>query len=144
VNRLDAGPRPDRVSLASAPASPGRRSCSRIHGRGGQYRGGQGRRVRGADGDAPADHWLRRGLAWLGFVANFISEPVLKGFIASLALTIIPRQLPKRRRCATAAPRQGRFADLVVGRQQIFATSVAWLSHREPNGLPAGRATDRI
>ncbi|MFL5881244.1 MAG: SulP family inorganic anion transporter, partial [Actinomycetota bacterium] len=35
------------------------------------------------------------GLARLGFVANFISEPVLKGFIVGLALTIIVGQLPK-------------------------------------------------
>ena len=35
------------------------------------------------------------GLARLGFVANFISEPVLKGFIIGLALTIIVEQLPK-------------------------------------------------
>jgi sulfate permease, SulP family len=35
------------------------------------------------------------GLARLGFVANFISEPVLKGFIIGLAVTIIVGQLPK-------------------------------------------------
>src|SRR5579871_681357 len=35
------------------------------------------------------------GLARLGFLANFISEPVLKGFIVGLALTIIVGQLPK-------------------------------------------------
>ena len=35
------------------------------------------------------------GLMRLGFVANFISEPVLKGFIIGLALTIIVGQLPK-------------------------------------------------
>jgi SulP family sulfate permease len=34
------------------------------------------------------------GLARLGFVANFISQPVLKGFIIGLALTIIAGQLP--------------------------------------------------
>ncbi len=34
------------------------------------------------------------GLARLGFVANFVSEPVLKGFIIGLALTIIAGQLP--------------------------------------------------
>jgi MFS superfamily sulfate permease-like transporter len=31
----------------------------------------------------------------LGFIANFISEPVLKRFIIGLALTIIVGQLPK-------------------------------------------------
>lgn len=34
-------------------------------------------------------------VARLGFVASFISEPVLKGFIVGLALTIIVGQLPK-------------------------------------------------
>jgi high affinity sulfate transporter 1 len=38
---------------------------------------------------------LLAGLLKLGFVANFISEPVLKGFIIGLALTIIVGQLPK-------------------------------------------------
>jgi len=38
---------------------------------------------------------LVAGLARLGFLANFISEPVLKGFIIGLALTIIVGQLPK-------------------------------------------------
>src|SRR4029450_1190542 len=35
------------------------------------------------------------GLARLGFVATFISEPVLKGFIVGLALMIVIGQLPK-------------------------------------------------
>jgi high affinity sulfate transporter 1 len=38
---------------------------------------------------------LAAGLARLGFLANFISEPVLKGFIVGLALTIIVGQVPK-------------------------------------------------
>ncbi|WP_370185374.1 SulP family inorganic anion transporter [Rhodococcus wratislaviensis] len=38
---------------------------------------------------------LLAGLARLGFVASFISEPVLKGFIVGLALTIIIGQVPK-------------------------------------------------
>lgn len=38
---------------------------------------------------------LIAGLAGLGFLASFISEPVLKGFIVGLALTIIAGQLPK-------------------------------------------------
>jgi SulP family sulfate permease len=37
---------------------------------------------------------LVAGLLRLGFLANFISEPVLKGFIVGLALTIIVGQLP--------------------------------------------------
>jgi len=35
------------------------------------------------------------GLARLGFLASFISEPVLKGFIVGPALTIMAGQLPK-------------------------------------------------
>jgi SulP family sulfate permease len=38
---------------------------------------------------------LLAGLLRLGFLANFISEPVLKGFIVGLALTIIIGQVPK-------------------------------------------------
>jgi sulfate permease, SulP family len=38
---------------------------------------------------------LVAGLARLGFLANLISEPVLKGFIVGLALTIIIGQVPK-------------------------------------------------
>lgn len=38
---------------------------------------------------------LLAGLLRLGFLAGFISEPVLKGFIVGLALTIIAGQLPK-------------------------------------------------
>ncbi len=38
---------------------------------------------------------LLAGLARLGFVAAFISEPVLKGFIVGLAFTIIIGQIPK-------------------------------------------------
>lgn len=38
---------------------------------------------------------LLAGLLRLGFLANFISEPVLKGFIVGLALTIIVGQIPK-------------------------------------------------
>jgi hypothetical protein len=38
---------------------------------------------------------LAAGLLRLGFLANFISEPLLKGCIVGLALTIIVGQLPK-------------------------------------------------
>lgn len=38
---------------------------------------------------------IAAGLARLGFLAAFISQPVLKGFIVGLALTIIVGQLPK-------------------------------------------------
>lgn len=38
---------------------------------------------------------LLAGLCRLGFVSNFISEPVIKGFIIGMALTIIVGQVPK-------------------------------------------------
>src|SRR6185295_16235200 len=38
---------------------------------------------------------IAAGLLRLGFLASFISEPVLKGFIIGLALTIMIGQLPK-------------------------------------------------
>jgi hypothetical protein len=38
---------------------------------------------------------LLAGLIRLGFIASFISEPVLKGFIVGPALTIIIGQVPK-------------------------------------------------
>src|ERR1700744_3208023 len=38
---------------------------------------------------------LVAGVLRLGFLASFISEPVLKGFIVGLALTIIVGQVPK-------------------------------------------------
>lgn len=38
---------------------------------------------------------LLAGVLRLGFLANFISEPVIKGFIVGLALTIIVGQVPK-------------------------------------------------
>ena len=38
---------------------------------------------------------LLAGLVRLGFVSNFISEPVIKGFIIGMALTIIIGQVPK-------------------------------------------------
>ena len=49
----------------------------------------------GARDRAPALAALIAGLLRLGFLANFISEPVLKGFIVGLALTIIIGQVPK-------------------------------------------------
>lgn len=41
---------------------------------------------------------LIAGILRLGFLASFISEPVLKGFIVGLALTIIIGQVPKLHR----------------------------------------------
>ncbi len=54
---------------------------------------------------------LAAGLLRLGFLASFISEPVLKGFIIGLALTIMVGQLPcssaSRRVKATSSSRPG-------------------------------------
>ena len=44
---------------------------------------------------APGSAGLVAALLRLGFLTNFISEPVLKGFIVGLALTIIVGQLPE-------------------------------------------------
>ena len=55
-------------------------------------------RVRRPDGRPGACHRCRcRGCGFLrlGFLADFISQPVLKGFIIGLALTILIGQLPK-------------------------------------------------
>jgi sulfate permease, SulP family len=46
---------------------------------------------------------LIAGLLRLGFLANFISEPVLKGFIVGLALTILIGQVPSCSGSARAA-----------------------------------------
>ena len=53
----------------------------------------------------PGSSALVAGLLRLGFLASFISEPVLKGFIIGLALTIIIGQVPKllRRRARARA-----------------------------------------
>ena len=40
-------------------------------------------------------HTIAAGLLRLGFLAGFVSQPVLKGFIIGLALTIVAGQLPK-------------------------------------------------
>ena len=41
---------------------------------------------------------LLAGVLRLGFLASFISEPVIKGFIVGLALTIIIGQVPEAAR----------------------------------------------
>ena len=54
---------------------------------------------------------MAAGLLRLGFLASFISEPVLKGFIIGLALTIMIGQLPAlvgwRRAAGTSSSRPG-------------------------------------
>jgi sulfate permease, SulP family len=51
----------------------------------------------------------------LGFVASFISEPVLKGFIVGLALTIIIGQVPK---LLGVEKTPGNFFEQLWGRDQ--------------------------
>jgi MFS superfamily sulfate permease-like transporter len=54
---------------------------------------------------------LLAGILRLGFLASFMSEPVIKGFIVGLALTIIIGQVPKlfasTRRRATSSSKPG-------------------------------------
>jgi sulfate permease, SulP family len=66
---------------------------------------------------------LIAGLLRLGFVANFISEPVLKGFIIGLALTIIVGQLPK-------------LFGMEGGEGDFFEKLWAWLTNLDETHLP--------
>jgi MFS superfamily sulfate permease-like transporter len=62
----------------------------------------------------------------LGFVASFISEPVLKGFIVGLALTIIIGQVPKL---------------LGIEKTPLLAIS-SWRVRLDKSGTPLGRTGD--
>jgi high affinity sulfate transporter 1 len=66
---------------------------------------------------------LIAGLLRLGFLANFISEPVLKGFIVGLALTIIVGQLPK-------------LFGIEGGEGNFFEKFWAWLTNLGETHLP--------
>jgi sulfate permease, SulP family len=66
---------------------------------------------------------LIAGLLRLGFLANFISEPVLKGFIIGLALTIIVGQLPK-------------LFGIEGGEGNFFEKLWAWLTNLGETHLP--------
>ena len=106
---------------------------------GGHGGGPEPRRGRPSSPPSPAGLALTAGIAALvagalrlGFLANFISEPVLKGFVMGLALTIIIGQLPKlfgisprdRRllRAGMGAPHQsGRREGAHVARRDAFA-----------------------
>jgi sulfate permease, SulP family len=63
------------------------------------------------------------GLLRLGFMANFISEPVLKGFIIGLALTIIVGQLPK-------------LFGIEGGEGNLFEKLPDWLANLDETHLP--------
>ena len=105
-----AGRRPLRRARRADPLRRVRQLAAPRHRADGGDRGavGRGRRRprRGRLGRVPPAHDHARarrsgslalvaGLARLGFLASFISEPVLKGFIVGLALTIIVGQVPK-------------------------------------------------
>ena len=62
----------------------------------------------------------------LGFVANFISAPVLTGFKAGIGLVIVLDQLPKL--FGIHIEKQGFFADLAATLQQLPAASGATLA----------------
>ena len=61
----------------------------------------------------------------LGFVANFISEPVLAGFKTGIGLVIVVDQIPKLLGIHIA--KEGFFRDLLAIAEQLPATSVATL-----------------
>jgi len=69
--------------------------------------------------------WLAR-LLRLGFVANFISAPVLTGFKAGIGLVIVLDQVPKL--LGIHFGKQGFFADLVSVAHQLPATSLTTLA----------------
>lgn len=62
----------------------------------------------------------------LGFVANFISAPVLTGFKAGIGLVIVLDQLPKL--LGIHITKQGFFHDVLSVAQQVPATSVLTLA----------------
>ncbi len=67
-------------------------------------------------------------LAWalrLGFVANFISDPVLTGFKSGIGLVIVVDQIPKL--LGIHIDKAGFFRDVVSIARQLPATSVATL-----------------
>ena len=65
------------------------------------------------------------GLLRFGFLASFISEPVLKGFIVGLALTIIAGQLPK---LFGVEKTEGNFFQQIAGLvRELGATNAATL-----------------
>jgi high affinity sulfate transporter 1 len=66
---------------------------------------------------------LIAGLLRLGFIANFISEPVLKGFIIGLALTIIVGQLPK-------------LFGIEGGEGNFFEKLWAWITNLDQTHVP--------
>jgi MFS superfamily sulfate permease-like transporter len=61
----------------------------------------------------------------LGFVANFISEPVLTGFKSGIGLVIVVDQIPKL--LGVHIEKTGLFRDLLAIVQQLPATSLATL-----------------
>ena len=63
---------------------------------------------------------LLAGLLRLGFLASFISEPVIKGFIVGLALTIIIGQVPKLLGIEKGS---GDFFEQALGRRANLGTS---------------------
>jgi len=69
---------------------------------------------------------LAAGLLRLGFVANFISDPVLSGFKAGIGLVIIVDQIPKL--LGVHIHKTGFFRDLVAIAGQLPETSVVTLA----------------
>jgi high affinity sulfate transporter 1 len=65
------------------------------------------------------------GFLRLGFVANFISEPVLVGFKSGIGLVIVADQIPKL--LGVHIEKAGFFRDLIAIVQQLPSTSIATL-----------------
>ena len=95
------------------------------------------------------------GLLRLGFLAGFVSQPVLKGFIIGLALTIVAGQLPKllgaraggrrvRREGLGAVDRAGAHQRVGGRRRRGFAgAAAASAALRPPGAVGDGRGAGR-
>lgn len=69
--------------------------------------------------------YLAAGIARLGFIANFLSQPILVGYLNGIALIILVGQLPKL--CGFAAPGDGFFAQVAAFFRHLDATHLPTL-----------------
>ena len=74
----------------------------------------------------------------LGFIANFISDPVLTGFKSGIGLVIVVDQLPKL--LGVHFEKAGFFRDLIALAQQLPETSIPTLAPRRRVAGAAGGA----
>ena len=88
--------------------------------------GGRGELIDGrrdAGGAGRCACWCSRRCLRLGFVANFISDPVLTGFKSGIGLVIVVDQIPKL--LGVHFQKAGFFRDLVAVARHLPQTSVA-------------------